>query len=54
MAGLLGVASYLVLLAAVVLAFIHVVTSWPRGFAHQCSAVAIVLFVEIAALWAAS
>ena len=54
MAGLLGVAAYVVLLAAIVLAFVHVVISWPRGFAHQASAIAVVLFVEIAALWAAS
>lgn len=54
MAGLLGVAAYVVLVAAGVLAFAHVVISWPRGFAHQCSAIAVVLFVEFAALWAAS
>lgn len=54
MAGLLGVAAYVVLLAAVVLAFAHVVISWPHSFGHKCSAIAVVLFVEIAALWAAS
>lgn len=50
MAGLLGVAAYLVLVAAVVLAFVHVVISWPGSLAHKASAVAIVLFVECAAL----
>lgn len=54
MAGLLGVAAYVVLLAAVALTFAHVVISWPRGFAYQCSAIAVAVFVEAACLWVAA
>lgn len=50
MTGLLGVAAYFLLLVGVACAFWHVVISWPRGFGHKASAIAVVMFVEFCAL----